>query len=124
MGLIDDLGSDDPLACVWRSTSGRLKPAAWGSPSSVEKDLCYLEELLSKLSYGHPPLCMDLLADPENDNPRSTDSSFVLSTFSSLTRRTPHLNVLFITHHIQYLTRREHSFNYFTYLASTQLSFR
>ena len=73
MGLIDDLGSDDPLACVWRSTSGRLKPAAWGIPSSVEKDLGHLDELLSKLSYGHPPaVCMDLLADPENDNPRST----------------------------------------------------
>ena len=60
MGLIDDLGSDDPLACVWRSTSGRLKPAAWGSPSSVEKDLGYLDELLSKLSYGHPPRCASI----------------------------------------------------------------
>ena len=47
MGLIDDLGLDDPLACVRRSTSGRLKPAAWGSPSSVEKDLGRLDELLS-----------------------------------------------------------------------------
>ena len=49
MGLIDDLGLDDPLACIWRSTSGRLKPAAWGSPSSVEKDLGRLDELLFKL---------------------------------------------------------------------------
>ena len=52
MGLIDDLGLDDPLACVRRSTSGRLKPAAWGSPSSVEKDLGRLDELLFKLFLG------------------------------------------------------------------------
>ena len=52
MGLIDDLGLDDPLACVWRSTSGRLKPAAWGSPSSVEKDLGRLDELLFKFGRG------------------------------------------------------------------------
>jgi hypothetical protein len=49
MGLIDDLGLDDPLACVRRSTSGQLKPAAWGSPSSVEKDLGRLDELLFML---------------------------------------------------------------------------
>ena len=52
MGLIDDLGLDDPLACIWRSTSGRLKPAAWGSPSSVEKDLGRLDELLFKFGRG------------------------------------------------------------------------
>jgi hypothetical protein len=52
MGLIDDLGLDDPLACVRRSTSGRLKPAAWGSPSSVEKDLGHLDELLFKFGHG------------------------------------------------------------------------
>jgi hypothetical protein len=52
MGLIDDLGLDDPLACVRRSTSGRLKPAAWGSPSSVEKDLGRLDELLFKFCRG------------------------------------------------------------------------
>jgi hypothetical protein len=59
MGLIDDLGLDDPLACVWRSTSGRLKPAAWGSPSSVEKDLGRLDELLFKFGHGQT----------ENDDP-------------------------------------------------------
>jgi len=52
MGLIDDLGLDDPLACVRHSTLGRLKPAAWGSPSSVEKDLGHLDELLFKFGRG------------------------------------------------------------------------